>query len=159
MTGILSGSPFWILKPRPRSRSETPGIARRSSGRFQLQRAITFDPCVVGGIRGYRCVRLVESIVLVPSIHRSTRRFVLSRWICARLQRCRFLWWASTIVAPRVSSCFTFSRPCRPRSPFPHLSRWRPKPPPLRVGRPILSPFHGERKEEGGRRQYFCETP
>jgi hypothetical protein len=120
MTGILSSSPFWILKPRQQSRSETLGIARQSSRRFQLQRAITFNPCVVGEIRGYRCVRLVESIVSVPSIRRSNRRFVLSRRICARLQRCRFLRWASTIVAPRVSSCFTF--PVRAGPPLPSLT-------------------------------------
>jgi hypothetical protein len=37
MAGILSSSPFRILKPHAQSRSETLGIARRSSERFQLQ--------------------------------------------------------------------------------------------------------------------------
>jgi hypothetical protein len=54
---------------------------------LQLRRAITFDPCVVSGIRGYRCICLVERFVPVPSIHRSNRRFIPNRRFCARLQR------------------------------------------------------------------------
>jgi hypothetical protein len=76
MARILWSSTFRISKPLPQLRSETRGIARRSSGRFQLQQAITFDPCIVAGIRGYLCVRIVEILVLVPSIHQSDRRFV-----------------------------------------------------------------------------------
>jgi hypothetical protein len=37
MAGNLSSSPFKILKPIPKFRSETPGIARQSSGWFQLR--------------------------------------------------------------------------------------------------------------------------
>jgi hypothetical protein len=66
--GILSSSPFQNSKTHPQIRSETPGIARRSLERFQLRRAITFDPCIVSGIRGYRCIRLIESFVSVPLI-------------------------------------------------------------------------------------------
>jgi hypothetical protein len=47
---------------------------------------------------------------LVPSIRRSDWWFVLNRRFYARLREGHLLWWASTIVVPRVSS---FSRPCR----------------------------------------------
>jgi hypothetical protein len=87
MAGILSSSPFRISKSHPHSRSETPGIARRSSGQFQLQRAITFDTCIVGGIWGYRCVCRVERFVSMLSIHRSDQWFVVNRWISPWLQR------------------------------------------------------------------------
>jgi hypothetical protein len=66
MAGIFSSSPFQNSKPHPQIRSETPRIARRSSGR-----AIVFDPCVISGIRGYLYIRLVEIFVPVPSIRRS----------------------------------------------------------------------------------------
>jgi hypothetical protein len=81
MAGIFSSSPFQNSKPHPQIHSETLGIAPRSSGRFQLRRAITFDLCVISGIRGYRYVRLIESFILVPSIHLSDQQFVLNRRI------------------------------------------------------------------------------
>jgi hypothetical protein len=76
MAGILSSSPYRILKPLSQFRSEISGIACRSSGRFQLRQAITFYPSIVSRIRGHRCVRLVKSLVPVPSIRRSDRRFI-----------------------------------------------------------------------------------
>jgi hypothetical protein len=54
---------------------------------FQLRQAITFDLCVVSGIRGYRCICLIERFVPVPSIRRSNRRFIPNRRFCARLRR------------------------------------------------------------------------
>jgi hypothetical protein len=75
MSGFISSSPFQKTKRFLQIQSLAPGIARRSSGRFQLwrqlRRAITPNPCIVCRIRGYRCVRLVESFVGARSIHRS----------------------------------------------------------------------------------------
>jgi hypothetical protein len=83
MDGTLSSSPFQILKPFPQIRSTIPGIARRSSGRFQLrrqlQRVITFNPCVISEIREYRCVRLIEGFLSVLSIHLSDLRSTVNR--------------------------------------------------------------------------------
>ena len=74
VSGFISSSPFQNTKPFLQIRSLAPGIARRSSGRFQLRRqlrrAITPNPCIVCGIRGYRCVRLVEGFVAARSVHR-----------------------------------------------------------------------------------------
>jgi hypothetical protein len=83
MAGTLSSSHFQILKPFPPIRSTNPRIARRSSRGFhlerQLRRAITFNSCVVGGIRGYRYIRIIESFVPMPSIRRSDCTFVANR--------------------------------------------------------------------------------
>ena len=91
MAGILSSISFHNSKPHPQIRSETPKIVRRSlkvvPTRRQLRRAFTFDPCIFGGIRGYRYVCLVESFVSVPSICRSDQRFIPNRRFCARLRR------------------------------------------------------------------------
>jgi hypothetical protein len=122
MTGILSSSPFRNSKPHPQASPKLPELLAEVRDGSNSAWAIAFDPCVVVGIRGHRCVCLAKSFVLVPSIHRSDRRFILNRRICARLWRGRLLQWASTIVAPRVSSCFLFSRPCRAPSPFSHYS-------------------------------------
>jgi hypothetical protein len=121
MAGNLSSSPFKILKPIPKFRSETPGIARRSSGWFQLRRqlrqAITFNPCVVGGIRGCRCVCLVESFVLVLSIRRSDLRFVVNRQIFPWLWR-----GSSSPVGPPPLICKGFFVSLSPAQPFPLFS-------------------------------------
>jgi hypothetical protein len=120
MAGILSSSPFQNSKPHPQIRSETPGIARRSSGQFQLQRqlrrAITFDHCVVGGIQGHHCVRLIEIFVPVPLICRSDQRFVPNRQYCARLRRTSF---SPVSLHHLLALCSSFCSP--PRSP-PSLS-------------------------------------
>jgi hypothetical protein len=114
MAGILSSSPFQNSKPHPQIRSETPGIARRSSGQFQLQRqlrrAITFDQCVVGGIQGHHCVRLIEIFVPVPLICRSDQRFVPNRQYCARLRRTSF---SPVSLHHLLALCSSFSSPPR----------------------------------------------
>jgi hypothetical protein len=83
MDGTLSPSPFQVSKP--------PGIARQSSGWFQLrrqlQRVITFNPCVVSEIREYRCVCLVEGFVPVLLIHLSDLWSTVNRQISHRLRR------------------------------------------------------------------------
>jgi hypothetical protein len=74
MSGFISSSPFQNTKQFLQIRSLAPGIARRSSERFQLERqlrqAITPNPCIVYGIRGYPCVRLVEGFVGAHSVCR-----------------------------------------------------------------------------------------
>jgi hypothetical protein len=120
MAGILSSRPFWILKPHPQSRSETPGIARRSSEQFQLWRVITIDPCVAGEIRGYRCVRLVEGFISVHLIRRSERWFTVNRRFSSRLQRGRLLRWARPPLLPMKFFIFVFlAQPLSPPSLFP----------------------------------------
>jgi hypothetical protein len=91
MAGTLLSSPFQILKLFPKIWSTILGIAHRSSGRFQhrwqLWRAITFNPCVVGEIQEYRCIRLVKRFVPVLLIRRSDNHFAANRWFSSRLQR------------------------------------------------------------------------
>jgi hypothetical protein len=91
MAGTLSLNPFQISKSFSQFWSTIPGIACRSLVRFQLrrqlQRAITFNSCIVGKIREYRCVRLIESFVLVVSIHWSDLRFAVNWRISPRLRR------------------------------------------------------------------------
>jgi hypothetical protein len=107
MAGTLSSSPLQISKPFPQIRFTIPGIAYRSSGQFQLRRAINFNSCVVGEIREYHCVRLVEGFVLVLLISRSDLRFAINRRISSRLQR-----WSSSLVSflhcYQGSSSFSF---------------------------------------------------
>jgi hypothetical protein len=78
MAGILLLSHFRILKPLPQFSSKIPGIARRSLDGSNSGEQLLFDPCIVSRIRGYFCVCLVESFVLVPSICRPDRRFVVN---------------------------------------------------------------------------------
>jgi hypothetical protein len=133
MAGILSSISFQISKPLPQFRSETPGIARRSSEWFQLQwqlrrqlrRAFTFDPCVIGRIWGYRCVHLVESFVLMLLICRSDRRFVVNRRICPRPRWGRLLRWALHHCWTRVFLVSPISIRAVPPLSFPLLPRWR----------------------------------
>jgi hypothetical protein len=91
MSGFISSSPFQNTKRFLQIRSLAPGIARRTSGRFQLRRqlrrAITPNPCIVCGIRGYRCVRLVEGFVAARSVHRLDPRISGNRRIFSRLRR------------------------------------------------------------------------
>ncbi|PWZ19373.1 hypothetical protein Zm00014a_003155 [Zea mays] len=91
MSGFISSSPFQNTKRFSQIQSLAPGIARRSSGRFQLRRqlrrAITPNPCIVRGIRGYRCVRLVEGFVAARSVHRLDPRISGNRRISSRLRR------------------------------------------------------------------------
>jgi hypothetical protein len=91
MDGTLSSNPFKILKLFLQFRSTISRFAHRSSGRFQLEWqlrcAITFNPCVIGEIWEYRCVRLVESFIPVLLIHRSDCRFAANRRFSSRLKR------------------------------------------------------------------------
>jgi hypothetical protein len=104
MDRILSSSRFQISKPLPRFRSESPEIAHRRSGRFQLERqfrrAITFAPCVVGGIHGYRCFRLVEIFALALSIRWIDLRFAINWRISPHLLRM-----SSSLVSPPPLLC------------------------------------------------------
>jgi hypothetical protein len=72
MSGFISSSPFKNTKRFLQIQSLAPGIARWSSGQFQLrrqlQRAITPNPCIVRRIRWYCCVRLVEGFVGACSV-------------------------------------------------------------------------------------------
>ena len=74
MSDFISSSPFQNTKRFLQIQSLAPGIARRSSGRFQLRRqlrrAITPNSCIVCRIRGYRCVRLVKGFVGTRSVRR-----------------------------------------------------------------------------------------
>jgi hypothetical protein len=148
MSGFISSSPFQNTKHFLQIRSLAPGIARRSSERLQLRRqlrrAITLNPCIVCRIRGYRYVRLVEGFVAARSVRRLDPRISGNRWISSRFRRGSSSLVRTSIVVPRVSSCSSFSRPCRasltlpspPRrrrpSPSVSLPRWRPFLPPRR---------------------------
>jgi hypothetical protein len=135
MSGFISSSPFQNTKRFLQIQSLAPGIARRSSGWFQLRRqlrrAITPNPCIVCRIRGYRCVRLVGGFVAARSVRRLDPRISGNRRISSRLRRGSSSLVRTSIVVPRVSSCFSFSRPRRAPSLSPHLPRWR-HPSPLR---------------------------
>jgi hypothetical protein len=91
MSGFISLSPFQNTKLFLQIRSLAPGIARRSSERFQLRqqlrRAITPNPCIVCGIRGYRCVRIVEGFVGARSVCRLDPQISGNRRISSRLRR------------------------------------------------------------------------
>jgi hypothetical protein len=88
---FISSSPFQNTKRFLQIRSLAPGIARRSSGRFQLRRqlrrAITPNSCIICRIRGYRCVRLVEGFVAARSVCRLDLRISGNRRISSRLRR------------------------------------------------------------------------
>jgi hypothetical protein len=165
MSGFISSSPFQNTKQFLQIRSLAPGIARRSSERFQLRQAITPNPRIVYRIRGYRCVRLVEGFIGAHSVRRLDPRISGNLWISSQLRRGSSSPVRTSIVVPRVSSCFSFSRPCRASLTLPSPSRWRrpsslrfpssaaPLPPPrrrrprsracarpARLGLPIRSP-------------------
>jgi hypothetical protein len=113
MSGFISSSPFQNTKRFLQIQSLASGIARRSSGRFQLRRAITPNPYIVCRIRGYRCVRLVEGFVPTRLVRRLDPRISGNRWIFSRLRRESSFPVKTSIVVPRVSSCSSFSRPRR----------------------------------------------
>jgi hypothetical protein len=87
MSGFISSSSFQNTKRFLQIQSQAPGIVRRSSGRFQLRRAITPNLCIVCQIRGYRCIRLVEGFIAAHSVHRLDPRISSNRRISSRLQR------------------------------------------------------------------------
>jgi hypothetical protein len=90
MSDFISSSPFHNTKRLIQIRSLAPGIARRSSKRFQLRRAITPNPRIVCRIRGYRFVRLVEGFVGARSVRRSDPRISGNRRFSSALARVFF---------------------------------------------------------------------
>jgi hypothetical protein len=148
MSGFISSSPLQNTKRFLQIQSLAPGIARRSSGRFQLRRqlrrAITPNPCIVCGIRGYCCVRLIEGFVAVLSVRRLDPRISGNRRISSRLRRVSSSPVRTSIVVPRVSSFLRFSVRAGPPSLSPHLpQRRRPSP---SVSPPRRRPFPPPRR-------------
>jgi hypothetical protein len=141
MSGFISPSPFQNTKRFLQIHSLAPGIARRSSGRFQLRRAITPNPCIVYGIRGYRCVRLVEGFVAARSVRRLDPQISGNRRIFSRLRRGSSFPVRTSIVVPMVSLFLRFPVCAEPLPLSPHLPRRR-RPSPLRFPSPAapLSP-------------------
>jgi hypothetical protein len=134
MTGFISSSPFQNTKPFLQIQSLAPGIARRSSERFQLRRVTTPNPPIVYRIRGYRCVCLVEGFVGTHSVRRLDSRISGNRRICSRLRRWYSSQWDSSMDFNLV--IHFFSPPCiAPLSPHrppaarpPNPARARPAP-------------------------------
>jgi hypothetical protein len=136
--------------------SLAPGIAHRSSVRFQLRRqlrrAITPNPCIVCRIQGYRYVRLVEGFVAACSVHRLDPWISGNRQISSRLRRGSSSPVRTSIVVPRVSSCSSFYRPCRASLTLPSPSSTAaPLPPQFLLPGGALFPFLGG--GGGGRRR------
>jgi hypothetical protein len=135
---VCGWNPFQILKLFPQIRSTIPGIARWSLEWFQIRWPITFNLCVIGGIREYRCVRLIENFVPVLSI----RRFAANRQFSSRLQRTP----SSLLSFPQLLS-IEFLRSSHVRSPsLSLLPQHAPSPsfPPPRACAPLgrwLDPF------------------
>jgi hypothetical protein len=155
MSGFISSSPFQNTKGFLQIQSLAPGIARRSSGQFQLRRqlrwAITPNPCIVCRIQGCRCIRLVEGFVAARSVRRLDPRISDNRRISSRLRRGSSSPVKTSIVVPRVSLCFLFSRPRRASltlpSPSPAVALL-----PLRFPSPVtpLSPSPAAATVAGG---------
>jgi hypothetical protein len=142
MSGFISSSSFQNTKQFLQIQSLAPGIARRSSGRFQLRRqlrrAITPNPCIVCRI----C--LVEGFVAACSVRRLDPRISGNRWISFRLWRGSSSPVRTSIVVPRVSSFLRF--PVRAESPSlsPHLP-WQRRPSPS-ISPPWRCPFPPPRR-------------
>jgi hypothetical protein len=98
-------------------------LIARSLGRLHLRGEITFDPCVISGIRGYHYVCLIESFVLVPSIRRSDQRFVPNRHFSSRLQWGFLLWWAHPPLLHLEFFISLILITTAPPPPFPLLPR------------------------------------
>jgi hypothetical protein len=133
MSGFISSNPFQSMKRFLQIQSLAPGIVRRSSGRFQLRRAITPNSCIVCRIRGYRCVRLVEGFVAARSVRRLDPPISDNRRISSRRRQGSSSPVRTSIVVPRVSSCSLFSRPCK-------ASLTLPSPSPAAAPRPHRFP-------------------
>jgi hypothetical protein len=155
MSRFISSSPFQNTKQFLQIQSLAPGIARRSSERFQLRRAINPNPCIVCQIRGYRCVRLVECFVGACSVHRLDPRISGNRRISSRLHRGSSSPVRTSIVVHRVSSCSSFSHPCSASLPLPSPSpAAAPLPPPFPL--PGRAPFSLLGGGGGGWRRRSC---
>jgi hypothetical protein len=139
MSGFISSSPLQNAKQFLQIRSLAPGIPRRISERFQLRRqlrrVITPNPCIVCGIRGYPCVRLVDGFVRARSVRRLEPRIFGNRRIFSRLRR--------ESSSPVSSSILVLHFLQFGRSPAP-LSWQRSALPPAHArglcGRPLPSP-------------------
>jgi hypothetical protein len=90
MPSFSSSSTFWFTKRFPQIHFPAPEIARRSLEWFQLRRqlrrAINSNPCIVGGIWEYRCIRIVEGFVSVRPVCRADIRISVNRWFPPRLR-------------------------------------------------------------------------
>jgi hypothetical protein len=144
MTGFISSSLFQNTKRFPQIQSLAPGIARRSSGWFQLRRrlrrAITPNPCFVCQIRGYRCVHLVEGFVAACSVRWLDPRIAGNRRISSWLRQGSSSPVRTSIVVARVSSCSLFSHLCKVSLTLPSPSpAAAPLPPPFPL--PDDAPF------------------
>jgi hypothetical protein len=148
MFGFISSSQFQNTKRFLQIQSLAPSIARRSSGRFQLRRqlrrAITPNSCIVCGIRGYRCVRLVEGFIAERSVHRLDPRISGNRRISSRLRRGSSSPVRTSIVVPRFSSILRFPVRAGHPSLSPHLPRRRHPSP--SVSHPRRRPFPPPRR-------------
>jgi hypothetical protein len=126
MFGFSLLSTFQNTKPFLQIRSLAPSIARRSSERFQLRRqlrrAITPNPCIVCGIWGYRCIRLVEGFIAARSVPRSDQWISINRRISPQLPRDSSYPVSSSILVLRFLQFLGFGG-VAPRSPAP-LPRW-----------------------------------
>jgi hypothetical protein len=154
MSGFISSNPFQSTKRFLQIQSLAPGIARRSSGRFQLRRGITPNLCIVSRIRGYRCVCLVEGFVAAHSVRRLDPRISDNRRISSRLRQGSSSPVRTSIVVPRVSSCSSFSRPCKASLTLPSPSpAAAPLPPPFPLpgDAPFSLPGGGRRRRSRSR--------
>jgi hypothetical protein len=134
MAGIFSSSPFQISKRFLQVRSTTQGIARRSSGRFQLRQAITFNPCDVGEIRGYHYVCLVESFILVLLVHQFDHWFEVNRKFYSRHSSMSFFHYRSwRFFIFLFFHSPPLPKPSRPRPTLAYLSSPLSPPFPLHV--------------------------
>jgi hypothetical protein len=154
MSGFISSSPFQNTKQFLQIQYLALGIARGSSGRFQLRRAITLSPSIVCRIRGYRCVRLVEGFVTACSVHRLDPQISSNRQIYSRLRR------ESSSPVRNLHCCTkgffvsSFSRPCiaSPTLPSPSPAAAPLQPPFLHPGgAPFPLPGGGRRRRSRSR--------
>jgi hypothetical protein len=139
MPGFASSSTFQSTKWFPRIQFPALGIASQSLERFQIRRAITSNPCVVSGIWGYHCVRLIEGFILACSVRQSDLQISVNRRICPTSAR----------LFPSVSSsipplCFLqfLGFEVQHGGPYTRQRPWRPaRPPPPRHTHPPLQPM------------------
>jgi hypothetical protein len=91
MVGTLSLSLLQMSKLFSQIRSQFPELLAEvrggSNSNDNSTKQITFNLCIAGEIREYRCIRLVESFVPVLLIRRSDLRFTVNRQISSRRGR------------------------------------------------------------------------
>jgi hypothetical protein len=128
MFGFISSSPFQNTKRFLQIQSLAPGIARRSSGRFQLRRQLRRQS--VHRLRNPRVPlrRLVEGFVAARSVRRLDTRISGNRRISSRLQRGSSSPVSSSILVLRFLQFLGFGE-VAPRSPAPLPRRCDALPP------------------------------